>query len=76
MCDLIGIILQDLYQQGGYPWFDGIKSMSLSRSQENSRCDIHDGSEVPENNKSNKSRVSRLQKAFQDTLTEIHLSSF
>ena len=48
-----------------YIKFDGMKSMFLGQSEQDSRWDIHGGSEVPENKKSNKSCFSRLQKAFQ-----------
>ena len=48
-----------------YIKFDGMKSMFLGRSEQDLRWDIHGGSEVPENKKSNKSCFSRLQKAFQ-----------
>ena len=47
-----------------YIKFDGMKSMFLGRSEQDSRWDIHGGSEVPENKKSN-SCFSRSQKAFQ-----------
>ena len=43
--------------------------MFPSRSEKDSRCDIDDGSEAPENNKSNKSRFYRK-------LSNIHSQKF
>ena len=59
-----------------YRKFEGLKSMFLSRSEKESRCEIGDGLEAPENMKNSKNRFSRLQKAFRDPLTEIHLLFF